>query len=377
MRTINPAAARSTHLLLPVLAAALLAACSEQQPVAPRESPGAPQGVPARAIQAFTCSGSKEGGVSCTPVRERAGQGAAVIIGFPFVKLTSSNVSYNAVTEIFQFDVTVTNQMNEALGTRDGTTADPDGIQVFFDNGPTVTVGTGTITVANADGTGTFTGVGQPYFAYHEILTKNQVSSAKTWQLAIPVTVDTFTFGVYVESDAKELLVINEVMANPGGTITDTNGEWFELYNAGSRLLVLKNLLIADSSAAGRQPYHRIADSIQVAAGTYVTLGNTTNTTLNGGVPVNYAYGSALALANSADAIKISRVYGTDTITVDRAAYANAAISAKNGISRELINPSLDNANIDGANWADAGVAAVYGGGGRGTPGAQNSAFVP
>jgi len=101
------------------------------------------------------------------------------------------------------------------------------------------------------------------------------------------------------------------------------------------------------------------------------------NTTNNGGVPVDYAYGAALALANSLDAVKISRVFGTDTITIDRTQYASAAISAQNGISRELKNPSLANQDMDGSNWADALVSAVYGPGGRGTPKAQNSGFTP
>ena len=120
-----------------------------------------------------------------------------------------------------------------------------------------------------------------------------------------------------------------------------------------------------------------IASSVVVPSGGYVVLGNTTNTTNNGGVPVDYAYGSALAFANSLDALKISRVYGTDTLTVDRTQYASAAISAQNGISRELKNPALDNSNMDGSNWADALVTAVYGPGGRGTPKAQNSTFTP
>jgi DNA-binding beta-propeller fold protein YncE len=84
-----------------------------------------------------------------------------------------------------------------------------------------------------------------------------------------------------------------------------------------------------------------------------------------------------MSLSNSADAIKISRVYGTDTLTVDRAAYANGGISAQEGISRELKHHSLDNLDVDGANWQDADASAVYGSGGLGTPGMQNSTFDP
>ena len=367
--------ARSRGLsIIALLAAAALSACSDQQPVAPREARALPA---ARAMQAFECTGSTSGALSCRDLRESSARGVLIGGQNSNLKLTSSNVSYNGGTGIFQFDVTVQNLMNEAIGTPDGTVADPDGIQVFFSSGPTVTSGTGSMSVANADGTGTFTGANQPYFAYHQILAKNATSSAHTWQLQVTGSVNTFSFIVYVETDVQYLLVINEVLSNPGGTISDANGEWFELYNAGTRPVNLQNLVIADSAASGRRPYHLISASLVVPSGGYVVLGNTTNTTNNGGVPVDYAYGAALALANSLDAVKIARVYGTDTLTIDRTQYASAAVSAQNGISRELKNPALDNSNMDGSNWADALATAVYGPGGRGTPKAQNSTFTP
>jgi hypothetical protein len=379
MRRSTPRAAGYGRLLIPaVFGAALIGACSDQQPVAS----GAPEAnpvFPRTALSVFDCVGSTAGTMSCRPSSGSTGDARGVLIGGQNsnVKLTSSNVSYDSGTEIFQFDVTVQNLMNEAIGTPDGTVADPEGIQVFFFSGPTATGGTGEVTVANADGTGTFTSGVQPFFAYNEILSKDEVSPAKTWQLNVPATVTSFTFQLYIETDVQYLLVINEVLANPGGTISDANGEWFEVYNAGTRSVDLQNLVIADSAASGRRPYHLISSSVVVPAGGYVTLGNTTNTTNNGGVPVDYAYGAALALANSLDAIKVARVYGTDTLTIDRTQYASAAISAQNGISRELTNPALDNSNMDGSNWADALVTAVYGPGGRGTPKAQNSTFVP
>jgi hypothetical protein len=362
------------------MAVAALGACSDQQPVAARAPRVAPDGPPSSAIQAFRCSGNTSARtLSCQPATATAGGPSAVLIGGQNtnIKLTSSNVAYNGGTEIFSFDVTVQNLMNEAIGTPDGTVADPEGIQVFFANGPSVTSGTGSISVANADGTGTFTGANQPYFAYTQILAKNAVSGAKNWQLSMPATVGSFTFTLYVETDVQYLLVINEVLSNPGGTITDANGEWFEVYNAGSRPVEMQGLVIADSAASGRRPYHLIGSSLVVPSGGYVVLGENGNTTSNGGVPVDYVYGSALTLANSLDAVKVARVYGTDTLTIDRTQYSSASVSAQNGISRELKNPALDNSNMDGSNWADAIVTAVYGPGGRGTPKAQNSTFTP
>jgi hypothetical protein len=367
-------------------AMALAAACSDSQPTAvatvdPRAA------TPGHSLAAFDCVATPAARtVTCSPSRAAAGGARGAIIGGQnaSVRLTSSNVSYDQATDIFQFDVTVQNLMNEAIGTPDGTLSDPEGIQVFFESGPTVTSGTGSITVANADGLDTFTKTNQPYFAYHEILAKDAVSQAKTWQLSMPSTVGSFAFQLFVETDVQYLLVINEVMANPPAAANPSNpanpdatAEWFELYNAGTRPVDLQNLVIADSAASGRRPYHLISSSVVVPSGGYVVLGNSTNTAQNGGVAVDYAYGSALTLANSLDAVKVARVYGTDTLTIDRTQYANAAVSAQDGITRELKNPALDNSNMDGSNWGSASVTSVYGAGGRGTPKAQNSSYTP
>jgi hypothetical protein len=367
------------HLVTVLVAAGTLAACSDQQPFGGSEE-ALIDGPSVRAIQIFDCAGSTTGGVRCRP---SGGGGdsrlSRVIIGGQGtnVLLSSGNASYDSVTQIQQFDVTLTNLLNEAMGTPDGTTADPDGIRLFFASGPTVTSGTGSVTVDNPDGLATFTAVNQPYFAYHEILTSYSESSAKTWRLHVPLTVVSYAFTILVETDVQYLLVINELLANPGGLISDASGEWFEVYNAGSFSVDLQDLVISDSATTGPRPYHRITASVSVPPGGYAVLGNTTNTASNGGVAVDYAYGAALGLSNLVDAVKISRVYGTDTLTLDRTAYTSGAISAQNGISRELRNPALDNGNTDGSDWADASAAAVYGSGGRGTPKAQNSAYTP
>jgi hypothetical protein len=116
---------------------------------------------------------------------------------------------------------------------------------------------------------------------------------------------------------------------------------------------------------------------VVVAPGGYAVLGNNSNTTVNGGVALDYSYGGSLAFANSLDAVKVARVVGTDTLTLDRTQFASAGTSAVAGVSRELTNPALDNGNMDGSNWASALVTAVYGPGGRGTPKALNSTHTP
>jgi hypothetical protein len=365
----------ATFAALIIGASALIVACTDTLPtdISTRE-PNTE-----RALLSLKCTASIAARtVSCGGLSLPSGLKAEIVGDQNVnVKLTSSNVSYNSGTHIFEFDVTVQNLMNEAIGTYGDGVPDPEGIQVFFNSGPTVTGGTGVVTALNATGNSAFTGGNQPYFTYNEILSKNQVSSAKTWQLDVPSTVSAFDFTLLLETETQRNLVINEVFVNPGGTITDALGEWFEIYNAGSRPVDLQNLVIADSAASGRRPYHLISSSVVIQPGGYAVLGNTANTTSNGGVPVDYAYGAALQLANSLDAVKIARVAGTDTVTIDRTQYASAAVSAQNGISRELKNPALDNGNMDGSNWADASVTSVYGPGGRGTPKAPNSTFTP
>jgi Lamin Tail Domain len=379
MRTTILRSGSLGRLLLPsLLGAVALTACGDQQPVGARRAEPAGSG---RALAAFDCEASVTAGLSCRPAGAGASGASRAIIGGQGtnIQLSSSNASYDAGTEIFSVDVTVQNLLNEALGSPDGVTPDADGIQVFFQDEPSVATGTGSVSVANADGTGFFTAANQPFFRYSEILDTNEVSGVKTWQFSVSPTVTSFRFSVLVETDVDYDLVINEVMANPANFVSnpDATGEWFEIFNAGSLPVDLEGLVIADSAASGRRPYHRIATSIVVPSGGYLVLGNSTNTTSNGGVPVDYAYGAALAFANSLDAVKVARVVGTDTLTLDRTQYSNAATSAVDGVSRELINPALDNSNMDGSNWAGALATAVYGPGGRGTPKAQNSTFTP
>jgi hypothetical protein len=99
--------------------------------------------------------------------------------------------------------VTLRNLIPQTIGTTDGTTLDPSGIRIFFHEGPTVTSGTGTVTVNNADGSAIFISANQPFFQYNQMLPEFGLSSAKTWKLDMPSTVNTFTFKVYVDAPVR------------------------------------------------------------------------------------------------------------------------------------------------------------------------------
>ncbi len=315
----------------------------------------------------YDCQGGTTGSgwMTCSPSELSGGMN---------LWLTDSNLSVSG--NVMRFDLTVQNLMPEGVGTPDGVMVDTAGIRVFI-----ASASAGFAVAHNGDGDKALYsgGAARPYFTYPQKLAKDEVSAARTLELTFTPGTTTFNFQLYVVAEVQPLLVINEVMVNPAGlTAADTDLEWFEVYNAGQLSVQMEGMLIADSAGSGRRPYHRIASSVVVPAGGYVVMGMSSNTTLNGGVPVDYAYGSGALVFNSVDAVKISRLYAAgDTLTLDRTQFANIGISSQSGVARELKNPWLDNSNMDGSNWGDASVTSVYGTGGRGTPKAQNSAYTP
>ncbi|HSU17329.1 Ig-like domain-containing protein [Longimicrobium sp.] len=187
---------RRSLRLIPVAIVALLgAACTDgANPLAKAPAPASPGG--AVPLQLLECTATRTA-VTCAPARPgSSGSLSDIILGGGAVKLTSSNVHYDGV-EKFTFDVTVQNLIQQPIGTTDGITPDPNGIDVFFNVQPFVTSGSGSITV-EADGIGTFTASNQPYYQYSTILAQSAVSSPRTWTFDMPPTVGSFSFSVYV-----------------------------------------------------------------------------------------------------------------------------------------------------------------------------------
>ena len=196
---------RRTRLSAAALLALAAAACSDRaNPVAPTPAPPGTPGAPVT-IQALQCTADRNAmSVSCASAQPAGGAQGDIIVGNQnvYVKLTSTNVAYNAGTGRFTFDVTVQNLIQQPMGTTDGTTLDPGGIKVFFSQEPTVTAGSGTA-AAVPDGFGTFTAAGQPYYQYNELLVQNAVSAAHGWTFIIAPTVVTFHFLVYVSAPVE------------------------------------------------------------------------------------------------------------------------------------------------------------------------------
>ena len=196
------------HRAAYVVLGTLATACTETAPTeaAKKKDEVAPD--PNAQTVVLTCEASKSRlSISCAePQLARAKGGPAFDILYggqnTFVTLTSSNVAYNSGTGRFTFDLSVKNLLQQPIGTTDGSTLAPTGIRVFFTSGPTVTGGTGVASVV-PDGFGTFTGGGQPFYQYNQVLNQNQTSSTKAWTFIIAPTVDTFNFLLLISAPVQ------------------------------------------------------------------------------------------------------------------------------------------------------------------------------
>ncbi|MFL5381716.1 MAG: lamin tail domain-containing protein [Longimicrobiaceae bacterium] len=351
---------------LGLAALALLAACADRGPLEPDAAAG-----PEPATQRFECLARvRDRQVTCAtqaPVSSRL-RGAIIGGQGQYVRLTSSNVAFNASTGTFSFDETVQNLLPYAIGTLDGVNPDPAGIRVFFHTGPTVTSGWGTVTVQNADGVGVFTATSQPYFQYPGILAPNQTSAAKSWQFHVDPDVAVFAFTLFVSAHTAPTLVINEIMAHPA-TASEPAGEWFEVHNRSSDAIDLQGWTIA----SGGDAPHTITTSLVVGAHAFVVLGLSADSAANGGLRVDYVY-SGIDLANgTGDWLALHAPAGFTADSVDwGAAPAETASPPPTGISLELDSLANDNTYLSGASshWVPA--TAAFGTEGQlGTPGGR------
>ncbi|HYJ80363.1 MAG TPA: hypothetical protein VEW03_12200, partial [Longimicrobiaceae bacterium] len=121
---------------------------------------------------------------------------------------TATGAAYDSVTRVFAANFTVQNLLVNKLGTADG--ASVAGIIVFFHSGPTATSGSGAIEVLNPAGTGLFTGSGQPYYFYNEVLSYQQVTAPQSWQWSVPTSVATFAFTLFIQAPVLPVVVFDQ-----------------------------------------------------------------------------------------------------------------------------------------------------------------------
>lgn len=173
---------------------------------------------------------------------------------------------------------------------------------------------------------------------------------------------DSSAKGTILDDDTVEPptpdLVITEFLANPG-SVADADGEWIELYNAGTSTADMSGVELLTGGTV------RCTLSGSLAAGAYYVVAGNASAASNGGIN---GVGAAcpLALLNTSGTIAVREAPGGSTI--DSISYpSNTA-----GKSRSL-DPDFLTAvgNDSSANFCD-GTGAYGTGGDLGTPGAAN-----
>jgi len=157
--------------------------------------------------------------------------------------------------------------------------------------------------------------------------------------------------------------VINEIMQNPAA-VSDSAGEWFEIFNPSGSAVDIDGWTILDNDI----DTHVIDNGgpLLVPAGGYVVLSTNADSLTNGGVSVDYEYGSGFFLSNGADELVL---LDTSAAEIDRVEWdGGATFPDPTGASMSLADPALD--NDVGANWCTA--STTFGAGDLGTPGAAN-----
>ena len=160
-------------------------------------------------------------------------------------------------------------------------------------------------------------------------------------------------------------ILITEIMFDPSA-LSDTEGEWLEIYNNSDQMLNLQNLILGRDDVNR----HTIADPIELLPGEYFVFARTGTAT---SASNTYIYGSDISLTNSGAVLAIYNE-GTETdpgaliFSVD---YGAVYFPSPTGASISL--------NLDGFNPADAVLGtswctatSVYNTGDLGTPGSEN-----
>lgn len=125
-------------------------------------------------------------------------------------------------------------------------------------------------------------------------------------------------------------LFISEVMANPGA-VSDTMGEWLELFNRSSKNIDINGLILMDAGS----DRHTIdgGGELIIAPGEYFVLGRNGDSAVNGGYVADYVY-SGFTLGNTSDEIILS----DGVMDLAALAYFSGSNFGVNGISVELSN---------------------------------------
>ncbi len=123
-------------------------------------------------------------------------------------------------------------------------------------------------------------------------------------------------------------LVVSELLANPAA-VSDTVGEWLELYNATATSLDINGLVLRDNGSNS----HTIAapTALLIDPGAYLVLGRNGDSAANGGYIPDYVY-QDFTLSNGSDSI----VLEWNQQTIFELSYTSTDGFGESGVSMQL-----------------------------------------
>ncbi|HLO59446.1 MAG TPA: DUF4493 domain-containing protein [Bacteroidales bacterium] len=166
--------------------------------------------------------------------------------------------------------------------------------------------------------------------------------------------------GVFAQGD----LLITEIMYDPVA-LTDTYGEWIEIYNNTTESIDLGDVVIRK----GTTEHHTINGPLMLAAGAYAVLARS-ETALSGN---KYVYGSSLSLNNTGTTLSLYNygTDGTDGSLIFAVDYSQSAFPGGTGASIGLSPLKMNKEEaILGSSWCVS--KSAYSTGDLGTPGTVN-----
>jgi hypothetical protein len=170
-------------------------------------------------------------------------------------------------------------------------------------------------------------------------------------------------------------LVITEIMYDPDA-VSDTDGEWFEVYNGTGDSVNLLGLVVADDSAYSAADLFTVETDLVAAAGERLVFVVSGDTTINGGITADYDFaGGGVNLNNSGDQVYVGVPAGAGRYTtIDSVSYdETAGWPLAKGYSIELNDTKVTSSDNDTAsNWC-LPTSTAGSNSDRGSPGAVSS----
>jgi len=183
------------------------------------------------------------------------------------------------------------------------------------------------------------------------------------------------SYGLFAQTSTGDI-VITEIMNNPS-PVSDTTGEWFEVYNSTANSININGWVVKDDGTNIHTIDGTIGGSTLIPAGEYFVLGRTSDTSTNGGALVDYQYGtSGFTLGNGGDEVILLSLEGTEIARVNYDGGPN--FPDLTGASMQLDPASINETdNNTGSNWCASTSDYGDGTGSLGTPGAPNDTCAP